>query len=242
MSVNISIRGENRFPVNPEIPWGGAVAFPQAIAFFDLDRTLFVGHTLSLCVHHFMKKRRYHLTEYLGLGMISGVIPLVFQTLRISDEVKHKILTMEVPLAQELSETWFYEHLEPAISPIARERLQEHQDRGEQVVLLTASTQFIASVVSNKFGIKYCCTQLQEIKGNISCATVGPVCYGKDKYSYAQQIAGSWKVPLAKCSFYTDSYSDHSLLDRVGFPVAVNPDRKLNKEAMKRGWEVLLWN
>jgi phosphoserine phosphatase len=41
--------------------------------------------------------------------------------------------------------------------------------------------------------------------------------------------------------FYSDSYTDLPLLEFSGHPVAVNPDRFLRREALKRGWRILRW-
>jgi phosphoserine phosphatase len=41
--------------------------------------------------------------------------------------------------------------------------------------------------------------------------------------------------------YYCDSISDLPALEIVGNPVCVNPDRKLKKTAIKRGWKILSW-
>jgi phosphoserine phosphatase len=45
-------------------------------------------------------------------------------------------------------------------------------------------------------------------------------------------------VGLSASYFYTDSISDLPLLERVGHPVAVNPDPRLARLARKRGWPI----
>ena len=47
---------------------------------------------------------------------------------------------------------------------------------------------------------------------------------------------------LAEASFYTDSYSDLSVLEAVGSPVAVHPDPRLTRIARKRGWRIERWD
>ena len=41
------------------------------------------------------------------------------------------------------------------------------------------------------------------------------------------------------CWAYSDSVSDIPMLESVGFPVAVNPDRNLRREAELREWPIL---
>ena len=51
-------------------------------------------------------------------------------------------------------------------------------------------------------------------------------------------IAQSGHEPT-DCSFYSDSIHDLPLLESVGHPVAANPDRRLRKEARRRGWDIV---
>jgi phosphoserine phosphatase len=46
-------------------------------------------------------------------------------------------------------------------------------------------------------------------------------------------------IDLAASSAYTDSRSDVQLLEAVGHPYAVNPDRALSKTAKARDWPIL---
>jgi phosphoserine phosphatase len=57
----------------------------------------------------------------------------------------------------------------------------------------------------------------------------------------AESFAREANVGLGECAFYTDSYADLPVLKAVGRPVAVNPDRRLRREATRRGWEVVDW-
>jgi phosphoserine phosphatase len=55
---------------------------------------------------------------------------------------------------------------------------------------------------------------------------------------WAERFAVENDVDLAASSFYSDSISDLPLLERVGHPVAVNPDPRLRRLAKKRGWPI----
>ena len=49
-------------------------------------------------------------------------------------------------------------------------------------------------------------------------------------------------VDLARSSFYTDSYNDRPMLERVGQPIAVNPDVRLQRLARQKGWPIEIWD
>ena len=68
-----------------------------------------------------------------------------------------------------------------------------------------------------------------------------PLCFGEGKLARATALADSLGLSLDDAVFYSDSASDLPLLERVGEPVAVNPDKKLAKVARDRGWRVETW-
>ncbi|MGD8627079.1 MAG: haloacid dehalogenase-like hydrolase, partial [Anaerolineae bacterium] len=65
-----------------------------------------------------------------------------------------------------------------------------------------------------------------------------PPCYGQGKVVWAERFAREHAVDLSASYFYTDSISDLPLLERVGQPVAVNPDPRLRRLARARGWQI----
>jgi hypothetical protein len=62
--------------------------------------------------------------------------------------------------------------------------------------------------------------------------------YGPFKAEAMQEVAERDGIDLAASYAYSDSYTDAPMLEAVGHPVAVNPDRVLLKLARERGWEV----
>ena len=48
-------------------------------------------------------------------------------------------------------------------------------------------------------------------------------------------------IDLARSAFYSDSYNDLPMLERVGTPVAVNPDQRLRRHARRAGWRIEQW-
>jgi phosphoserine phosphatase len=64
-------------------------------------------------------------------------------------------------------------------------------------------------------------------------------CYGEEKAQAARDIAVERGYRLEDCRAYSDSITDLPLLEAVGHPTAVNPDRALRREAEQRGWPIL---
>jgi hypothetical protein len=64
-------------------------------------------------------------------------------------------------------------------------------------------------------------------------------CYGPDKVVAIEQVAKRDGIDLAASYAYSDSATDLPMLEAVGHPVAVNPDRELLRAAKERDWEVV---
>jgi phosphoserine phosphatase len=63
--------------------------------------------------------------------------------------------------------------------------------------------------------------------------------YGPFKAEAIRALAEREGIDLDESSAYSDSYTDLPMLETVGHPVAVNPDRVLAKVAREREWEVM---
>ena len=77
--------------------------------------------------------------------------------------------------------------------------------------------------------------------GRYTGRPLGPLCYGDGKLSHAEGYAKAQGAALSDCAFYTDSFADIPVMRVVGRPVAVNPDMRLRREAVSRGWEIVDW-
>jgi phosphoserine phosphatase len=64
-------------------------------------------------------------------------------------------------------------------------------------------------------------------------------CYGQGKVEAIRALAEREGYALEHCYAYSDSVTDIPMLEEVGHPTVVNPDRALRREALTRGWPVL---
>lgn len=139
--------------------------------------------------------------------------------------------------------TEFYATLvEPAVARAARVAIAEHRARGERVVLLTASTPYVAGPLSAHLDLELICTRLEVVAGKFTGKIVEPLCFGAGKIAWAERFAAEHDIDLAASAFYTDSYNDLPMLERVARPVAVNPDPRLARHARRHGWPVHRWD
>jgi phosphoserine phosphatase len=80
-----------------------------------------------------------------------------------------------------------------------------------------------------------------EVANGMFTGKPAALCFGRHKVTLAEAWAERNEVDLAASYFYSDSYNDLPMLERVGTAIAVNPDARLRRHARKRGWRVEQW-
>lgn len=216
----------------------------MALAFFDLDRTILAVNSGTLWVRReaalgFLRKRdalraAVWLARYqLGFASAEAMVEEAIAQLRG---------TPAAPLKQRTAR-FFEAEVRSTYRPGARQALEQHRARGDRVVMLTSSTNYLSELVAAELGVEeiLCNTLEVDAAGLHTGRVVGRVCFGAGKLTHASAAAQRHGVPLEVCTFYTDSFSDVPVLEQVGRPVAVNPDLRLRRLAQRRGWTVTDW-
>jgi HAD superfamily hydrolase (TIGR01490 family) len=134
----------------------------------------------------------------------------------------------------------YHAHMKPDISPAALERVRAHREAGDRLVILTASAFFVAEPIGRDLGFhEVVGTKVGFADGRCTGLVEGEIVEGPIKLAAAQAIADRAGVELARCAFYSDHVADLPLLEAVGTPVAVGPERRLLEVARARGYRIL---
>lgn len=216
----------------------------MAIAFFDLDRTVFAMNSASLWLRR--EVAAGHVSRWQALQAAAWLAGYAVGIASLDGAVRKAILTLAgVPAApvRQRMEQFFHEHLRDGYRPGALAALADHRRMGDRLVLLTASSSYIAEHVAQDLRFDaFLCNELEvDGDGRHTGRTVGELCFGTGKLGHASSYADRSGAALTDCAFYTDSYSDLPVLEVVGTPVAVNPDQRLRREALRRGWKIVDW-
>ena len=216
---------------------------PVSIAFFDFDETLIVGNSGNLWIRR--ELRSGHITRLQALHAASWMVRYRLGFASMEDALRTAIRSLagtpEETLRQRTRD-FYQEEVRQLYRAGARQALDQHRSRGDACVLLTASSLYLSELVSNELRLDgVLCNRFQVREGLHTGEVEGELCFGTGKLRYAEAYAQRSGVSLAACTFYTDSYSDLPVLERVGTPVLVNPDRRLRREARARGWKVVEW-
>lgn len=213
----------------------------RVAALFDLDKTLLDTSSAQLYArfqHRTGQVGTWRLARVAWWGLLSGLGLLHMENL-----IPRLLAGAAGDDADEMCrqcDRWFAEDVLSHVTERGQQRVAEHQAQGHVIGIVSASTQYVVQPMADYLGIpgQYVCTHLESEDGRLTGTVAAPVCYGRGKVVWAERFAAEYGVDLDASYFYTDSISDLPLLDRVGHPVAVNPDPRLRRLASKRGWPV----
>jgi HAD superfamily hydrolase (TIGR01490 family) len=210
-------------------------------ALFDMDKTLLDASSGVLYARYMYRNGQMNKRELARVAWWGAISRLGWL------DVQKLVPRMLVQVAGEdeaalrrMSNRWFEEDVVPHITERGQERVAEHQAQGHVVAIVSGSTQYAVGPLTDHLGIpdQYVCTHIESRDGQLTGKVLPPVCFGSGKIVWAERFAAEYGVDLSASYFYTDSISDLPLLERVAYPVAVNPDPRLRRLARKRGWSI----
>jgi HAD superfamily hydrolase (TIGR01490 family) len=221
--------------VLPELSGRGA-------AFFDLDRTL-IRRSSMLALAPTL--RRHGLIGWRSLARAS-----VWHAVYLLRGVSSRELNHVAGKTFKLMEGWPVEQLRELIQtqieplaalafPDAISRMRAHQARGERAIVVSSSLIDLVDPLAERLGLDGAIASRPEIRDGRYTGRVEAFLHGAAKAEAVRRYAAAQGLDLSASSAYTDSRSDIQLLQTVGHPFAVNPDRALERAAAANRWPVL---
>ena len=216
----------------------------MSLAIFDLDNTLiggdsdflwgeFLGEEGVVDANAYRKKNEYFYQQY-DLGTLD-----IYAWLEFCLEPLTRYSMTEL---QELHHRFMIQKIEPILLDKAQNCINRHKERGDTVLVITASTSFVTAPIVKKYGINHLLATEPEIKaGRYTGGVSGMPCFQSGKIDKLMPWLQKNEETLTGSTFYSDSHNDLPLLELVDNPVAVNADKILTQIAEKKGWEVLNW-
>jgi HAD superfamily hydrolase (TIGR01490 family) len=216
----------------------------MSLAIFDLDNTLiggdsdflwgeFIGEEGIVDANAYRKKNEYFYQQY-DLGTLD-----IYAWLEFCLEPLTRYSMAEL---QELHHRFMIQKIEPILLDKAQNCINRHKERGDTVLVITASTSFVTAPIVKKYGINHLLATEPEIKaGRYTGGVSGMPCFQAGKIDKLMPWLQKNEETLTGSTFYSDSHNDLPLLELVDNPVAVNADKILTQIAQKKGWKVLNW-
>ncbi len=217
---------------------------PISAAFFDVDKTLLPGSSLYLFARGLYRRGFYTLRDIAGFALGQFVFRLTGAEGQTGMEAARETALAFVEGKRradlvQLGHDIVVEVIGPRIYPGMRKVIEAHHAAGDRTYLVTAAPRDLADEIATYLGMDGALgTEAELVDGTYTGRMLGPVLHGPVKIDAVLELARKEGIDLALSSAYSDSLNDRPLLEGVGHPVAVNPDRFLRKLAVERDWPV----
>ena len=211
-------------------------------AFFDLDKTIVARSSPLALGRSFFREGLISRTSLLK----SLYAQLVFHLMG-ADETKMERMREE---AAKLTSGWEQEKvrqvvtevLDEVISPLiyaeALELIHDHRAAGRLICIVSSSPEEIVEPLARMLDVdRWIATKPKVVDGRYT-GELEFYAYGPAKAEAMEKLAAQDDIDLSGSFAYTDSPTDLPMLEAVGHPVPVNPDRALRRIATERGWRV----
>jgi HAD superfamily hydrolase (TIGR01490 family) len=212
-------------------------------AFFDLDKTVIARASMMAFGRHFYRR---------GLisrrSLLRGLwAHLIYLHLGASEEKLARIRESSLSLSRgweqrqvgDIVAETLAEVVEPIIYAEALDLIELHRAAGRRVYIISASPAEIVAPLGRFLGVDdVIASQARVDADGRYTGEMEVYAYGPYKADLIRELAQRDGVDLDASFAYSDSYTDLPMLEAVGHPVAVNPDRVLAKVAGERNWMV----
>ena len=214
-----------------------------AAAFFDLDRTIIGGSSMFIFGLVAYKSGLVTKTELLKDAQNAVAFKFSGASDDKTDAVKDRILQAIEGVAVTTLTDMADEIIPKLMHDVRREArglIDLHTDAGRDTYIVSASPIEIVGRFAEEMGMTGGLGTVAEIDNGVYTGELAqPFCYGEGKADALHRIADEMGYDLEASYAYTDSAGDMPMLDAVGHPVAVNPDRALETVAYHRGWPIV---
>jgi len=219
-------------------------ADPSVAAFFDVDNTMMQGASIFHLARGLHRRKFFTTREIVSAAWKQAYFRIVgvedpehvaqTRASALSFIAGHTVAELE-----SLGEEIFDESMAHRIWPGTRALAQMHLDEGERVWLVTAAPIEIARIIARRLGLTGALGTVAEHEDGVYTGRlVGDMLHGPAKAEAIKALAAREGLDLTRCSAYSDSFNDLSMLSLVGHPCAVNPDARLRAYAKRQGWRI----
>ncbi|HEY6798793.1 MAG TPA: HAD-IB family hydrolase [Kineosporiaceae bacterium] len=216
---------------------------PSAAAFFDVDNTIMRGASIFQLARGLYRRKFFTLRDLAGWGWQQLQFQLLGENLEHVQAIQEQALSFvkghSVAELRAIGEEIFDEFIADKIWPGTYALAMMHMEAGQRVWLVTATPVEVAEVISQRLGLTGALgTVAEHVDGVYTGRLVGQPMHGQAKAEAVRALAAREGLELQHCSAYSDSANDIPLLQLVGNPCAVNPDKALRAHARAQSWRI----
>ena len=130
--------------------------------------------------------------------------------------------------------------IKPIVTVPGREIINQAIEDGKTVIIATATNDFVTSPIADLFNVRtLIATEFEVINQKFTGKVLNTPCFREGKVSKVKKWVDDNNFDLSKASFYSDSFNDLPLLEKVKNPVIVDGDDKLLEIGKNRNWDCI---
>lgn len=207
-------------------------------AVFDVDRTLVPVTTTERIFIRFLLRR-----GVLRLNAVARTTLFILRSIPRASPFE-SIRRQRAYLAgqpyermRRLAHVCFETDIKPRISQAGLEAVREHKARGEMVVLLSGSLDFLLEPLAEYLQADHLiAANMEVVDGKLTGRIVGNYPYGAYKAVLIRHFAEQHGLDFSRSYAYADHHTDHEVLQLFGNPVVINAKPKMQQIARQEGW------
>lgn len=213
-------------------------------AFFDLDNTLLRGASSFLFAKAAFERKFVNRRELWRFAWQQFKFITRGESAKMLAHIEDRAMSLVVGQSAKALEnlvgiTW-EDYVKAKMWPETVRIAQEHVKAGREVWIVTASPIQMGQYIAKELGLTGALGTILEVKnGLLTGEFEGRPLHGEEKAVAIKQLAKERGISLKRSYAYSDSHNDLYMLTRVGHPVAVNPDKTLERYAKAAHWKIL---
>jgi len=207
---------------------------------FDVDHTIIRKTSTQYFLQIAMKEKLIRFSQVKRLPLDWLKYKLAFPDINFIENTVKSLSGIKKYDLDRIADVCFNIKIKPNIYLGAAQIINTLMNKGDKVIFATSSFDFIINPLERFFGIKDSLACRMEYEDGVTTGNlVGYSFFGPKKKTAACDWMEKNNIKKEETFFYSDSYTDLPLLEHCGYPVAVNPDSILARQARKKGWEII---
>jgi HAD superfamily hydrolase (TIGR01490 family) len=215
----------------------------SAAAFFDLDKTIIAKSSTLAFGRPFYQGGLINRRAVLRSAYAQFVFALAGADEDQMDRMRDYLTAMctgwDVQQIRDIVNETLHEIIDPLVYNEAVELIADHKAAGRDVVIISSSGDEVVRPIGEMVGADHVIATRMVVADGKYTGEIEYYAYGPHKAQGLRALAEQRGYDLAASYAYSDSITDAPMLEAVGHPFAVNPDKVLRKLAVEKGWSIL---